>query len=134
MTRQKQQAINYMKKLNMDPKYINAFASEGTVHLFEVFDNGIEIEKDSLFYKKIKKVEEGRNCLVYAVTHDLMPFGECYSYLFVSAYEEDWRISIRGHNSPYAVLAYVENVREDWKSESGFVLLSAENGRITRIG
>ena len=134
MTRQKQQAIEYMKKMNIDPKYINAFAEEDKVSLFGVFGKVFEIEPDSLFYKKLKAVEAERNCLVYAVTHDLMSFGECFSYLYVSPYEEDWSVTVRGTSSPYAVIAYVENVQEDWRSESGYIAVESENGIIKRIG
>lgn len=134
MTRQKQQAIDYMRKIGFDAKYINDFASNDTVYCFDS-NNLNEVLPINDFIKKwVKEIEETRECLVYAVTHELMFFGECYSFLLVSKYEEDWPLSVRGQNDKYGDLAFVLNVREEWRSESGYVYLVSYKGKISRIG
>ena len=40
--------------------------------------------------EKIKEIEERHHCTVYAVTHELMEFGECYDFLIVTDYVEEW--------------------------------------------
>lgn len=126
---QRQQAIEYMKRLNMDPKYINEFAEEGKVYVF----GGIALEATGVFLEWIKEIERDRDCLVYAVTHENFIFGECFSFLIVSKYEEDWRLSVYGEGDKHAALAYVKNITDEWKSESGCVVIQSREGKIRRI-
>ena len=47
--------------------------------------------------KKIKQIKQRYNCLVYAVTHEYLEFGECYSLLVIPDYKKDWDYILKKH-------------------------------------
>ncbi len=64
-----------------------------------------------------------------------MIFGECYSLLLVSPYEEDWNYSLLAEdNSIFRVNAYVWNSTVEEHSEMGYVIIKTINGNLGRIG
>ena len=84
----------------------------------------------------IDLLEENFNVLVYYVTHEVTSFGECYSFLYVSSYLEDFpHHDIRvGENGEMVVLAYVWNVDKKHCSEFGSIVVKNKNGVLVRIG
>lgn len=87
---QKEVAIQCMKSLDIYKPYIKQFEKNGTVTLFERFGGYyIDENNDPELLKYIRKFEEMTGSLVYAVTHEIFFFGECYSLLIVSNYEEE---------------------------------------------
>ena len=85
----KEKAIELMKRLDIYKPYIKGFRESDKVCFFEGF-GGFWIDQEPEVYAKMKAIEEKYGCLVYAVTHEFTPFGECYSFLIVSDYPEEW--------------------------------------------
>lgn len=85
---------------------------------------------------KIEELQRAYGILIYYVTHEITSFGECYSFLYVSQYPEDWPVQTvrktkEGH---YFVQAYVWNVSNEKCSEFGGVMLINHYGMLRRIG
>ena len=82
----------------------------------------------------MKEIESKYGCTVYAVTHEYTSIGEMYSFLIISAYEEEWddMITPLGNNRFYA-FAYVWNVSDEDCSEFGDVAIVSFGGGIKRF-
>lgn len=131
---QKEKAIECMKKLNIYKPYIKKFEKDGTVTLFEGFGGYyINEEQESEVLNKIKEFEAETGSLVYAVTHEKFEFGECYSFLCVSKYEEDWDYSVETTLQGSYVWSYVWNKNNDICSEYGTIGVISFGGGIQRI-
>ena len=85
----KQKAIELMQKLDIYKPYIKGFKEKTDVCFFECFGGYWAYQEPELM-AKIKEFEEQYNVLVYAVTHEYTDFGECYDFLYISDYEEEW--------------------------------------------
>ena len=131
---QKEVAISAMKTLDIYKPYIKEFEKNGTVTLFERF-GGYYIDEDSEpeLLKKIREFEAEYGSLVYAVTHELFWFGECYSFLVVSKYEEEWEETLEEVKEGYA-FSYVWNKDDEWCSEFGTIAVKSFGGGIARRG
>lgn len=131
---QKEKAIECMNALDIYKPYIKAFEKNGTVTLFERF-GGYYITKDDEpeLLNKIKEFEKDTGSLVYAVTHELFEFGECYTFLCVSKYEEDWERSVEYGGYGSYVWSYVWNKDASWCSEYGTTVIKSFGGGIARV-
>ena len=127
-------ALSAMKSLDIYKPYIEKFKKDGTVTLFERF-GGYYIDEDNEpeLLKKIREFEEEYGSIVYAVTHEMFWFGECYSFLIVSKYEEEWEITLEEVKEGYA-FAYVWNKSDEICSEFGTVTIKSFGGGIARVG
>ena len=85
----KQKAIELMNKLDIYKPYIKGFKDKNSVCFYENF-GGFWAYQEPELMAKIKAFEEQYNVLVYAVTHEYTEFGECYDFLYISDYEEEW--------------------------------------------
>lgn len=129
----KQKAIELMKQLDIYKPYIQGFEMNDTICFFEQF-GGFWVYQEPELDKKIKEFEEEHNCLVYAVTHEYLEFGECYDFLFISDYEEEWDYMLeRLSESKYIACAYVWNKNDDLCSEFGSIVIRSFGGGIKRI-
>lgn len=130
---QKEVAIKCLKSLDIYSPYIKKFEKDGTVTLFERF-GGYYIDKDQEpeLFNKIKQFEAETGSLVYAVTHEMFWFGECYSFLIVSKYDEEWEMTLEEIKDGYA-FAYVWNKSDEICSEFGTIGLKSFGGGIARI-
>ena len=130
---QKELAIKCLNELNIYKPYIKTFEKDGTVTLFERFGGYyITADQEPELLNKIKEFEAETGSLVYAVTHEIFEFGECYSFLCISKYEEDWDLTLEvGPYGSYA-FAYVWNKDDDWCSEYGTIAVKSFGGGITR--
>lgn len=63
-----------------------------------------------------------------------MAFGECYSFLMVPRYQEDWEQIVIPGRGGYRVYAYVLNLDADECSEFGFIDVKIVNGQPIRVG
>lgn len=125
-------ALEYMKKLDIYKPYIDGFKDNNDVCYFEHFA-GFWAWQDPELIEKIKEIEEKHNCLVYAVTHEYTDFGECYSFLIVTDYEDEWdTILTKSTRNQFYAFAYVWNKDDDWCSEFGTIGLLSFGGGITR--
>ena len=131
---QKEKAIECLHNLDIYGPYIKAFEKNGTITLFERF-GGYYITEDQEpeLLNKIKEFEKETGSLVYAVTHELFQFGECYSFLCISKYEEDWDLTLETNGYTSYVWSYVWNKNHDWCSEYGTIAVKSFGGGIARV-
>ena len=129
---QKEKAIECMEKLDIYKPYIQKFKKDGTVTLFERFGGYYIDEFEAELLNKIKEFEAETGSLVYAVTHEMFVFGECYSFLCVSKYEEDWDMTIETGLYGSYVWSYVWNKDAEWCSEYGTIGVKSFGGGIAR--
>ena len=129
---QKEVAISAMKNLDIYKPYIRKFEKDGTITLFERFGGYyIDEKNEPELFKKIKEFEAEYESIVYAVTHEMFWFGEYYSFLIVSKYEEEWDMTLREVKDGYA-FAYVWNKSDEMCSEFGTIGVRSFGGGIAR--
>lgn len=131
--KQKTKAIELMKQLDIYKPYIDGFEKDDQVCFFEQF-GGFWVYQESEIEAKMKKLEKEYDCRVYAITHEFTQFGECYSFLIVTAYEEEWDRSVVSEKNNHYAFAYVWNKDDDWRSEFGTIVVQSFGGGIKRIG
>ena len=130
---QKEVALSAMKTLDIYKPYIKKFEKDGTITLFERFGGYyIDEHNESELLKKIREFEAEYECVVYAVTHEFFMFGECYSFLCVSKYEEEWEMTLDNVRDGYA-WSYVWNKDDEWCSEFGTIAVKSFGGGIARV-
>ena len=125
-------ATQYLKQLNIYQPYIDIFETDNVVSYFERYI-GFWAYQDKELNAKVKEIESTYGCRVYAITHEFTTFGECYSLLIVSKYEEDWAYSLTSEKNVHYAFAYVWNKTDDSCSDFGTVGLRSALGGITRI-
>ena len=129
----KEKAIELMKKLNIYKPYIDGFKEENNVCYFEMF-GGFWAHQEPELIKKIKELEEEYNCTIYALTHEYTDFGECYDFLMVTDYPDEWDYLLESYGNQYTVFAYVWNKTDEDCSELGSISIETFGGGIRRIG
>ncbi len=129
----KQKAIELLKKLGIYKPYIDGFVKNNQVCFFERF-GGYWVDQEPEIETKMNEIEKKHNCTVYAITHEYTDFGECYSFLVVTDYEEEWDelVSPASRNTFYA-FAYVWNKDVEYCSEFGSIGVQSFGGGIKRI-
>ena len=75
-------------------------------------------------YAKMKAIEKKYGCLVYAVTHEFTPFGECYDFLIVSDSPDEWDDLMNDDGNRHCAYAYVWNKDDEWCSEFGDIIFA----------
>lgn len=122
-----------MQQLGVDKHCIDEFEKEDKIYCYEDF-HGTVVKPTSELGKKIRNFEKKSQCLVYAVTHEFMMFGECYNFLYVSPYEEDidYLLKYCGNNI-YLVNVYAWNATDEKCSEFGYVNITRIGGGLGRI-
>ena len=103
------------------------------VCFFERF-GGYWADQEPELYTKMKEIEKKYRCMVYAITHEWLEFGECYSFLIVTAYPEEWATLVHSKGNEHTAFAYVWNKDDDWCSEFGTIMVQSFGGGIRRIG
>ena len=131
--KQKAKAIEMMKQMDIYKPYINGFEKQDKVCFFEQF-GGFWVYQEPEVEEKMKELEKKYGCMVYAITHEYTQFGECYSFLIVSKYKEEWNRCVVSEKNKHYAFAYVWNKDDDWCSEFGTVVVQSFGGGIKRIG
>lgn len=85
----KKKSIELLRKLHIYEAYIDGFRKNDYVCYFEGY-GGYWVYQDPELEKKMKALEKEYACTVYAITHEFTEFGECYSFLLVTDYKEEW--------------------------------------------
>ena len=129
----KQKAIELMKELKIYKPYIDGFIKENNVCCYENFA-GFWAWQDKELEDKIKEIETQNNCTVYAVTHEFTSFGECYDFLIVTDYKEDWEYLLTKAEQGFYATAYVWNKSDEYCSEFGDISVVSFGGGIKRVG
>ena len=130
---QKELAIKCMEKLDIYKPYIGKFKSKAGIPCF--FENfaGFWVDQEPDVYSKVKEIEAEYGCIVYALTHELTDFGECWSMLCVPQDTEEVDDILGAFNSEeYYAFAYVWNKSNPIFSEFGDVAIIARYGGIKR--
>jgi hypothetical protein len=127
----KEEAIKRMKALDLYGSYINSFKKDDEIFLSEMTGGVYELSNEKELKAKIKEFEEEYNALVYHVIHTFTEFGELYSFLYVSDYEEEWEYDNESLKEGYA-LVYVWNKDDEWCSEFGEIGVRGQFGGIVR--
>ena len=103
----KAEAIERMKMLGIFPQTIEQFRRSGLVSIseppFGAFYWANDEEK-----KLIQQFEAEYNALVYVVVRSFTEFGKLDAYLYVSDYEEEWKVD-RNDIEAHQPIAYVYN-------------------------
>ena len=128
----KEKAIELMKQLHIYKPYIEAFREKDKVCFFENF-GGFYTDQEPEIDEKRVEIEMEHGVLVYAITHELTEFGECYSFLIVTQYPEEWDSLVVTRGNSHSAFAYVWNKYDDYCSEFGSVGLQSFGGGIRRI-
>lgn len=130
----KQKAIEIMKELDIYKPYINGFAKSDKVCFYENF-GGFWAWQDEELMQKMKEIEDKYNCVVYAITHEFVEFGELYDFLLVPNYEEDLNDLVgKYEKGTHYAFAYVWNKDDDTLSEFGDIVIQSFGGGIKRVG
>ena len=129
---QKEYAIKALKTLNIYKPYIDGFVKKGQVCFFESF-GGHWVYQEPEIEAKMKEIEQEYGCIVYAITHEFWDFGECWSFLIMSKYEEECEMTLEELKDGYA-FAYVWNKDDDLCSEFGTIIVKSFGGGIVRVG
>lgn len=102
----KEKAIILMKKLDIYSPYINGFKKSNKVCFFENY-GGFWVNQEPEIEEKMKEIEKEYNCTCYAITHEYTEFGECYDFLLVTDYKEEWDSLVNIENNTCYAFAYV---------------------------
>ena len=130
--KQKAKAVEIMKRMDIHKPYIEGFEKEDKVCFFEQF-GGYWVYQEPEIEAKMKELEEQYGCTVYAITHEFTQFGECYSFLLISKYKEEWNMLVTSEKNKHYAFAYVWNKDDDWCSEFGSVGVMSLGGGIKRV-
>ena len=131
--KQKAKAIEMMKQMDIYKPYIEGFEKENKVCFFEQF-GGFWVYQEPEVEAKMKELEKKYGCIVYAITHEFTQFGECYSFLIVTKYKEEWNRCVVSEKNKHYAFAYVWNKDDEWCSEFGTIVVQSFGGGIRRIG
>lgn len=130
--KQKAKAIEIMRQMGIYKPYVDGFEKDDHVCFFE-FYGGYWVYQEPEVEAKMKALEKEYGCKVYAITHEYTQFGECYSFLLVSKYKEEWNRCVVSKKDKHYAFAYVWNKTDDWCSEFGTVTVQSYGGGIKRI-
>ena len=128
----KEKAIEILKQMDIYEPYIEGFKQNDKVCFFEEFA-GFWIDQEPEAYKKMQEIEQKHGCKVYAATHEFTEFGECWSYLIVTAYPEEWNDLVYKNGSTFYAFAYVWNKDDELCSEFGSVGVRSFGGGLKRV-
>ena len=125
-------AIELMKKLDIYKPYIQGFEKDNMVCFYENFGGFWAIQEPEIQNKMINLQYE-HDITIYAITHEMTGFGECYSFLYVNGYKEEWDFTLDSDGNVHYAFAYVWNKTDDWCSEFGTIGIISLGGGIKRI-
>ena len=129
----KTEAIKRMEMLGLFKPCIKVFDKHDEVQLSEPMGGLYEFSQNEELTTKVKEFEEEHNALVYHVIHSYTQFGELYSFLYVSDYEEEWEMDYEDIKDGY-VISYVWNKSDEWCSEIGGIAVKELWGGLVRVG
>ena len=128
----KEKALELLKEMDIYKPYIQGFLESDEVCFFEDY-GGYWLHQEPEIDRKREELEAKYKCLVYAVTHEFTPFGECWSFLIVTDYKSEWKTLMWSEGNKHTAFAYVWNKDDDWCSEFGSITVQSFGGGIKRI-
>ena len=86
-----EKSIELLKQLKIHKPYINGFKNNPTNNVcYFDFYSGYWVYQRKDVLDKMLEIEKEYNCKVYAITHEFLEYNECYSFLIVPDYKEEW--------------------------------------------
>ena len=130
----KNEAIRRLQAMNIYKPYINGFKAKAQKVCFYENFGGYWVYQEPEIEAKMKELEEKNGCTVYAITHEMYEFGECWSFLFVSKYDEEWDYEFEQSNGAnFYADAYVWNSSDDFV-DYGSIVVQSFGGGLRRVG
>ena len=127
--KQKEQAIERMKKLGIMEQPIKEFEDEDKLNLSEVAGYLYWLDDDEK--EMVKKFEEENNALVYHIIKTNTNIGMLYNLLYVSEHVEEWDMDMDDLSEEQA-FAYVLNKTMPDCSEFGTIGIKPSVGGLIR--
>lgn len=127
--KQKAQAIERMKKLDIMEQPVKEFEEEGKLNLSE--NGGLLYYLNEDEQKMVDDFEKENNGLVYHVIKSRTTIGLMYALLYVSEYLEEWKMDMEDLGAGQA-LAYVVNMDMPDCSEFGTIGIKPSIGGLIR--
>ena len=128
----KTKAVELLHQLDIYEPYIQGFENDNQVCFFENY-GGYWVYQEPDVYKKMLEIENEYNCTIYAITHEYASFGECYSFLYVSRYKNEWPYALVTEDDVHYATAYVWNKSFEEFSEFGTIGVKSFGGGIARV-
>ena len=128
----KQEAIKRMKALGIFPETIKQFRFDDLVSCSEPPLGGNYWLSDEQ-KKVVEEFEAEHNALVYFIVSSFTEFGKLDSLLYVSDYEEEWKMDRDDIKDGYP-MTYVHNYDDPWCSEFGRIAVKKMAGGLVRVG
>lgn len=130
----KERAVRNLKELNCFPAYKEKFRRSNVVTMYEGYGGYyVDETQNSELLPIIEDIEKQYNGMIYAVIHNIMEFGDCYTFLWQTSYEEDDAYSVQTEGNVHYTFAYVYNKDcPDW-SEFGTVGIISRFGGLIRV-
>lgn len=129
--RMKEEALKRMKLLGMHKNAISEFEKENRLNKSVMYGMLFWLMEEEK--QLVNQWQEETGNLVYHVIENQFEFGHCYSFLYISKYEEEWEMDrelMMKYNIQYA---YVMNTDDDMCSEFGTIGILSKAGGIMRI-
>lgn len=128
--RMKEEALKRMKLLGMHKNAISEFEKENRLNKSVMYGMLFWLTEEEK--QLVNQWQEETGNLVYHVIENQFEFGHCYSFLYISKYEEEWEMDreLMKDNIQYA---YVMNTDDDTCSEFGTIQILSKAGGIMRI-
>lgn len=126
--KQEMEAETRIKKLNLHPNAVKEFVEGRKLNLSE---RGMLFWLNEDEEKMVRLWEEETHNIVYHIIKNNTEFGLCYSFLYVSKYEEEWADDNYDLDEGYP-LAFVKNVDDDFSSEYGSIGIKSMFGGVIR--
>ncbi len=131
--KQKNEALKRMKILKLHKNAINDF-KKGKLNFSEWVGALYWVDGDEKAAKVLADFEkEFPDHVPYHMIHNNTEFGEIWSILYVSPYEEEWAEEDSEIEDGYA-FSYVYNASEPLFSEFGSILIKPSFGGLMRVG
>ncbi len=123
------EALYRMKNLQLHENVIREFREEGKLNLSEIC--GILFWLNEQEEKLVRDWEKKTGNMVYHVIKNHFGFGLCYSFLYVSTYQDEWEYDRDNLKAGYPI-AYVHNDTFEFLSEYGAIEIEPQIGGLIR--
>lgn len=132
-----QEAIKRMRMLELFPKVIKEFRTEGLINISHAPFASLYWIEDEESLKRIKKIEEEYGCVIYHVVRSYFRIDDDIlkmdSFLFVTKYRSDWKYDRADYKDNNSVMSYTYNWTDPICSEYGSIGVKPQNGGLLRI-
>jgi hypothetical protein len=135
MTREEmvREGVRRLKELDIYPPYVRKFNSKANVPTFFERFGGFYADQEPKLMAKIREVEAEHNCVVYAVTHEIVEGMNMWSMLIVSNDKDEWPWEFMNDDRSTTAWAWVWNTDMPDFSEFGSVTIRSFGGGICRM-